>query len=179
MKKLAVLVFCLVLFTCAASASANDESLVCGDYEYTILDDGTARIDAHRNQIVTKVVIPSELDGHPVSEIGEKAFYKYFNVRIESITISEGVTSIGARAFLNQIELKSISIPDSVVSIGDFAFESCGLKEFCLPAGVIHVGEGFLTNCRFLQSLRVAEGNPSFTAINNTLIVCSYYKIIK
>ena len=44
---------------------------------------------------------------------------------ITSITIPNSVTSIGAQAFQNCSSLTSISIPDSVTSIGQYAFADC------------------------------------------------------
>ena len=45
---------------------------------------------------------------------------------LESITIPNSVTSIGESAFYGCSSLKSIVIPDSVTSIGKFAFSDCG-----------------------------------------------------
>ena len=43
-----------------------------------------------------------------------------------SVTIPEGVTSIGDVAFLNCVGLKSMTIPSSVKNIGEHAFHGCG-----------------------------------------------------
>ena len=51
-----------------------------------------------------------------------------------NVTIPNGVTSIGARAFYNLKTLESITIPDSVENIGERAFYNCkGLTEISLP----------------------------------------------
>ena len=55
------------------------------------------------------------------SSIDSYAFTKGLN----SIIISDSVSSIGAEAFLNCNSLTSISIPDSVTSIGEYAFRDC------------------------------------------------------
>ena len=53
-----------------------------------------------------------------------------------SVTISEGVTTIGEGAFYGTL-LTSVYIPDSVKSIGDCAFDGCErLKEVSLPKGI-------------------------------------------
>ena len=57
------------------------------------------------------------------TEINQRAFYSYSN--LTSITILEGVLSIGSYAFYDCSSLTSITIPDSVISIGDSAFGSC------------------------------------------------------
>ena len=67
--------------------------------------------------------IPSLIEGIPVTKIGNSAFAYS---EITSITIPEGVTDIGERAFNSCKNLKKITIPSSVASIGDFAFYMCG-----------------------------------------------------
>ena len=57
-----------------------------------------------------------------ITEIGRYAFAGYAGT---SITIPNGVTSIGVRAFHNCTSLTSITIPDSVTSISNSAFEDC------------------------------------------------------
>ena len=57
-----------------------------------------------------------------VTSIVKDAFY---GSNIVSITIPDSVTSIGGRAFYNCSSLTSITIPDSVTSIGGDAFSNC------------------------------------------------------
>ena len=57
-----------------------------------------------------------------VDSIDNSAFYES---NIVSITIPDSVTSIGGRAFYNCTGLTSITIPDSVTSIGGSAFDNC------------------------------------------------------
>lgn len=60
----------------------------------------------------TDVVIPQEINGKPVSIIGEKAFCN--NWKITSVTIPYGVTTIGYLAFSGCGQLTDINIPESV-----------------------------------------------------------------
>ena len=54
-----------------------------------------------------------------------------------TITIPEGVTSIGEYAFLNCSGLTSVTIPEGVTSIGEYAFRGCtGLTSVTIGNGV-------------------------------------------
>lgn len=63
----ALLLLCLTLSPAAAEEFAKP--LVCGDFEYTLLPDGTAEIVLYHT-LDTDITIPAELDGHPVSSVG-------------------------------------------------------------------------------------------------------------
>ena len=69
------------------------------------------------------VVIPSEIDGKPVTSIDNLAFADCTG--LTNVTIPESVTSIDKGAFAVCTGLTSITIPDSVTSIGAFAFYDC------------------------------------------------------
>ena len=76
--------------------------------------------------------ISAEIEGLPVTSIGESAFRKCRN--LTSITIPEGVTNIGNWAFSRCSSLTSIAIPESVTSIGDYAFSGCrSLTSITIP----------------------------------------------
>ena len=51
--------------------------------------------------------------------------YYYHGINVESITIADGVTSIGDEAFIGANKLTSITIPKSVTKIGHGAFSGC------------------------------------------------------
>ena len=71
------------------------------------------------------VVIPEEINGSPVREISEDAFFNCGS--IETVTLPEGLTMIGASAFKRCICLTDINFPDSLITIGDSAFFCCDL----------------------------------------------------
>lgn len=65
-----------------------------------------------------------------------------------SITIPNGVISIGEFAFSDCTSLTSITIPDSVTSIGDKAFADCiSLKSITIPDSVTSIGVDILKGC--------------------------------
>ncbi len=78
------------------TAFAGYESWYSRDFEYTVLYDGTAEITHYTGSAET-LVIPSEIDGYKVTSIGEYAFEDCDS--LTSITIPDSVTSIGYGAF--------------------------------------------------------------------------------
>jgi hypothetical protein len=77
-----------------------------GDYNYTVLDDGTVKIGAYIGSD-EEVNIPSTIEGKKVTSIGKGAFYDCTS--LESVTIPNSVTSIGDWAFYNCSGLTSIT----------------------------------------------------------------------
>lgn len=74
---------------------------------------------------VPTVVIPREYDGRPVTRIEDMTFNGCTS--LTSVTIPDSVTSIGVEAFSVCASLKSITIGNSVTNIGAYAFEDCTL----------------------------------------------------
>ena len=77
----------------------------------------------------TDIVIPATYKGLPVTEIGDKAFYKLDNIKgnqwgnlILSVTLPNTIKHIGDFAFFSCDSLTEVVIPDSVTSIGFDAF---------------------------------------------------------
>ncbi len=70
----------------------------------------------------TELTLPNDYNGNNY-EIYQYAFYSRNDITI--VTIPDGVTSIGERAFMLCTDLTSIAIPNSVTSIGESAFSHC------------------------------------------------------
>ena len=75
-------------------------------------------------------IIPSIINGFPVTSIGNNAFY---DAAVSYVTIPNTVTNIGADAFAYS-QVNEITIPGSVKSIGNYAFNNCyGLYQLNTP----------------------------------------------
>ena len=137
----------------------------------------------------TELVIPGEIDGKKVTDIGMNAFQKYSSLTsviipegvtniefaafwgcsgLTSVIISEGVTNIGDCAFLGCSGLTSVTIPESVTSIKGRAFSGCsGLTSITIPAGVTRIEETAFEGCSGLTSIVVDKENKYYDSRNN------------
>ena len=96
------------------------------------------------NNSVSDVVIPSEIEGLPVTAISVGAFY------LSTIT--------------------SIEVPDSLTSIGEMAFLGCtSLKSVKLSTGVAKIDKNAFGSCSALQEIQVAKDNSNFSSLDGVL----------
>ena len=134
------------------------ECNLSGDMVYQASDDAATLVCYFGSD--SKVDIPAELGGKPVTAIGEYAFHH--NTTITSVKIPEGVTSIGESAFRWCSSLTEVTIPEGVTSIGVYAFQFCNsLTEVTIPEGVTSIGDGAFESCRSLTKVTISEGVTS------------------
>ncbi len=89
---------------------------------------------------------------------------------ITSVTVQEGITSIGAYAFCELDKLEEVRLPGSITAIGNCAFKGCvKLDSLELPEGVSSIGSEILGGCSSLKSIEVASGNRSYCSDNGIL----------
>ena len=82
-----------------------------------------------------------------------------------SYAIPNSVTSIGDYAFSGCSSLTSVTIPDSVTSIGDDAFSDCeSLTSVTIPDSVTSIGNCAFASCTSLTGIWVAEGNSHYAS---------------
>lgn len=68
--------------------------------------------------------------------------------KINSVTIDNGVTSIGTCAFMIAFNLKKVTIPSSVTRINYYAFANCqNLKELIIPSSVTTIEDDAFWDC--------------------------------
>ena len=76
-------------------------------------------------------------------------------------TINENCKFIYYKAFYNCSSLTSITIPDSVTSIGGSAFYNCGFTSITIPDSVTSIGDRAFDRCSKLTSVTIQEGVKS------------------
>ena len=133
------------------------------NWAYEKLENGTLRIKKYRGY-ETIVKVPEKIGKAAVSTIGYKAFspagYASYSPlydsrqkwrinekeaearrNINSVIIPEGVTTIEEGAFYKCDHLKECVMPDSVKTIGDYAFYGTAIESLVLPCSLSSIGE--------------------------------------
>ncbi len=88
-----------------------------------------------------------------------------------TVTIPDSVTSIGNQAFLGCTGLTSVTIGNSVTSIGYYAFQGCtGLTTVTIPNSVTSIGNYAFYGCTGLTSVTI--GNSVTSIGNYAFLVC-------
>lgn len=87
-----------------------------------------------------------------------------------SFNIPESVLSIGEYAFGGNDYLTSIGIHDKVKEIGSYAFARCsGVSTFSIPAATEKIGDSPFHDCFSLTEINVDENNPYYVALDGVL----------
>ena len=89
---------------------------------------------------------------------------------VKSLSIPEDVTSIGARAFSECGNLSAVTFPESLKSIGDYAFSKCAsLKALAIPEGVSSVSSSAFSDCPDLTLTVIRGSDGRAFAVKNHL----------
>lgn len=116
--------------TTTTAQAATTTTVASSQLYYTIAGGEVTITGAPSN--VDRLVIPSVIEGYPVTAISEGAFKNRF---IDSITFPNSLKTIGNEAFYESWGFASITIPKNVAHIGIGAFYSCdGLRKIYFNA---------------------------------------------
>ncbi len=111
------------------------------------------------------------------SSSSESPFYN--NSSIKSVTIGEGVTSIGNRLFNSATNLESVTFPTTLEKIGRYAFYKCKFEGIIIPEGVKTISPYAFNYCTALKAVVLPSslktiGNYSFH-LNSALSDVCYF----
>ena len=94
---------------------------------------------------------------------------------VKSVSIGEGVTTVGDCAFYECLELAEVSLPFTIKRIGFAAFWSCvALTEIDIPDGATEIGNAAFAECVSLASISVPDSVTTVGsgAFDNTAYYC-------
>lgn len=75
----------------------------------------------------------------------------------QNVVIEDGVTSIGDGAFMFCENLTEIVLPNSIKSIGAFAFKECNISEIVISDAVTTIGNCSFQNCKMLENVVIPD----------------------
>lgn len=128
-----------------------------GDLEYELLSDGTFGVKASKNFSGEELEIPATHLGRDVTQILDSGFSGVTSLK--SVTIPDTVTTIGWSAFENCSALETVVIPDSVTEINSAAFFYCtALKNINIPVGVTAINKYTFIGCSSLENIVLPAG---------------------
>ncbi len=123
----------------------NATSGQCGDALYWSLDEETGTLTITGSGAMWDYTLQSQPWGWAYD-------------KITYVVLPDGLTTIGAHAFPYCEQLKSITIPTGVVSIGEGAFYEGYLTSVVIPDTVTTIGSGAFMWCTSLTDLTLGNG---------------------
>lgn len=107
-----------------------------------------------------------------VTEI-ESAFSNCYHLTTVNFAKDARIKEIGWSAFQDDTALTTITIPEGVTTIGNHAFDSCfALPSIDIPASVTTIRDRAFIYCRNAQSLTFAEGTQLQTIESSAFEIC-------
>lgn len=94
---------------------------------YTLtFDQSTGTITDYSGK-AARIVVPAQIDGVAVTKIGDYVFGNYYEQAeaIRSVSLPEGLTTIGKAAFFGCRYMEEVNIPSTVTVLGEEAFSNC------------------------------------------------------
>lgn len=119
-------------------ASASSNPLSCAHHLY--LD----------KKEIKELVIPEGIEA-----IKQYSFYGGANITV--LVMNSGVKVINRNAFSFCTSLTNVRFPETLVSIGSYAFESTKIEELDIPNGITTINENTFFNCSKLERIKLPE----------------------
>lgn len=145
-----------------------------GDYDITIRSNGEFAFEGTNNAVGSTILFgvgsatSDQKNKQYQNRVKEINFFdgvkinmmQFYACRaVETITLSDTLTSLNQYAFDYCGSLKTITIPPRVTSIGAYTFQNCyAIKEVILPKGVTSLGNYAFNNCYCLERITLPEG---------------------
>lgn len=153
----------VMLMLLCGTASALEKH---GDYEYSVLNDGTAKIWTYHGS-ETDLVLPEKINGYIVSTLSDS--FVIGENSIISLTIPDTITTIesGALIYLNHLEKIQLSPNHPTLVFDGSALYStkdrillrylptCTAEHYNVPEGIEKIGYGAFGLCKNLRSVNI------------------------
>lgn len=102
------------------------------------------------------IIVPSTINGHEVIAIETQACA--LQPRLSSVTLPPTVKTIGKKAFAYNDKLEQVTFSEGLVTIGDFAFLDTAVSVIETPSTLRHIGDKAFYRCLRLDRVHLNEG---------------------
>ena len=145
------------------------------------IDDTTAMLQSYSGE-AESIIIPEEINGRKITVIGKQAFMN--EEQLKSIVIPDTVIEIGEQAFLNCDNLDYVVMSRNVEKIEEYAFLGPNYYEIELPDTLKELGQSALADCKYTGLIipkgLEKTGVATFSATNiESLIIPSNINVIE
>lgn len=109
-------------------------------------------VEVIANEVFARMDIETIKMPNTVTHVGAYTFQDCPNLR--SVTLSDNLVHLGEGAFFGCQSLCKLSLPRGIRNINDYTFNNCNsLTEIVLPDGLVRIGEGAFRFCRVIKLL--------------------------
>ena len=137
------------------------ENPLCLDFY--LLPDGNYAVSLGNAFMIEAVVIPAAYNGKAVTTVIGESLAEA--PAVKTVTLPDSIVSIGKNAFSGYKSLESVNIPSSVTSIGYGAFDKCSsLESITIPNSVTSIGAQAFEGCSSLTSITIPSSVTSIGA---------------
>lgn len=179
-----ILLSCVVMNSCSQSSGDSLYTDVSQNGLYfRILSDDTYMVEGIDTGTIDNLVIPSTINGKSVTIIAK---YGFQNWDIKTLSIPNTITMIGDYAFQNCKLLSSVEIPSSVVTISTHAFNDCSKLNYVkFNNGLKTIGKGAFYNAGNIEEIiipntvEIIKEYGLYTQINKVYVPKNVIKIEK
>jgi hypothetical protein len=132
-------------------AGLNAKASPGGDFTYDLNEEGDGIIVKGYTGTSPVMIIPAEIEGYPVVEVGEN-FRRH--PRLIAVVIPENVRKIGSGAFMDS-GISAITLPSSLTVIEEQAFSSSNISAVTFPSSsnLTVIGKMAFFGCKNLQTV--------------------------
>ena len=153
-KKIISLIFVVLLLVSIVPMSVSAAEIAYGDFSFKTdsLTHEATLVDYSGD--TDSVNIPDTVYGYTVTSIDDLVFYKHDE--IQSVSLPNTIKSIGFEAFSDCSALKKIILPVTVTSMGQYAFQNCtSLQEAYVNSAIETLPTSTFSNCISLTKVNI------------------------
>lgn len=161
-KRITAILLSVLLVLSALPLIASAKYVTSGDYTYYVEEGGAVIYKYNGNEM--QVIVPDKIDGNPVTAIGSFSFSSYLTEttdgtetsKLQSITLPATLLKIGDNAFRDCKELQIVTFNGNTETIAEKAFSGCiKLASINIPETVSIIGKKAFEGCEMLSEFTV------------------------